>query len=147
MSENNSNEIIQANTGDTEPAVTGLADHYPIVLNNVEYQYFKTWNITRNDYVTTHETEGGTQEDVVTRKGRRSIGVTVTCLQPLVAQLIALAELDEFEAKIYDVATNQYVTISVRVGTGSMSYDLKEGSARLHEVNGVYKVSFTLEEF
>lgn len=147
MSENNSNDILQANTGDTEPAVTGLADNYPIVLNGEEYKYFKTWNITRNDYVTTHETEAGTQEDVVTRKGRRSIGVSVTCLQPLVAKLVALADLDEFPAKIYDVGTDQYVTINARVGTGSMSYSLKEGSARLHAVNGVYNVSFTLEEF
>lgn len=147
MSENNTNEIIQANTGDTEPAVTGLAENYPIILNSVEYQYFKTWQTTRNDYVTTHETEGGTQEDVVTRKGRRSIGVSVTCLQPLLAQLIGLADLDEFEAKIYDPATDGYVTIDVRVAPSSMSYALKEGSARLHAVNGVYQVSFTLEEF
>lgn len=142
MAENNENVI----TND-EPNPTGLAKNYPIILNGDSYQYFKTWQTTRNDYVTTHETEAGTQEDVVTRKGRRSIGVTVTCLQPLLAQLIALAELDEFEAQIYEPATDAYVTISVRIGTGSMNYSLKERSAGLEAVNGVWSVSFTLEEF
>ena len=131
---------------DDEP-VTGLQTNYPIELNGTEYQYFKTWNIKRNDVVTTHETEAGTQEDVITRKGRRSIGVTVTCLQPLLAGLVALADLDEFEAKIYDVATDDYATITVRVGTNSMSYKLKPKSANLETVNGVWEVSFTLEEF
>lgn len=134
------------NNVNDEP-VTGLQKNYPIILNNVEYQYFKTWNIKRNDYVTTHETEAGTQEDVTTRKGRLSIGITVTCLQPLVAQLIGLANLDEFEVEIYDVASNDYVTINARVGAGSMSYSLKQGSADLETVNGVWSVSFTLEEF
>ena len=127
--------------------VTGLQKNYPIVLNNVEYKYFKTWNTKRNDVVTTHVTESGTQEDVITRKGRKSISVSVTCLQPLLANLVALADLDEFEAKIYDVANSQYDTITVRIGTGSMSYSLKQRSADLDAVNGVWTVSFTLEEF
>ena len=130
-----------------DPRPTGLQKNYPITLNNVEYQYFKTWGITKNDYVTTHETEAGTQEDVVTRKGRRSISVSVTCLQPLLAGLLALADLDEFEAQIYDPATDDYDTIDVRIGAGSMSYSLKEKSADLDLVNGVWQVSFTLEEF
>lgn len=128
-------------------AITGLQENYPIILNGVSYKYFKTWNIKRVDYVTTHETEAGTQEDVVTRKGRKSIGVSVTCLQPLLAGLVGLADLDEFEARIYDVVTDGYVTIDVRIGKGSMSYSLKEGSANLSAVNGVWTVSFTLEEF
>lgn len=140
-------EEILETIADEEPRPTGLRDHYPIVLNNVEYQYFKTWDITRNDSVVTHETEGGLQEDVTTRKGRHSIGVTVVCLQPLLAQLVSLADLDEFEAKIYDVATDDYATIQVRVAPSSMSYGLKEKSANLSAVNGVYSVSFKLEEF
>ena len=138
------NENIISND---EPRPTGLQKSYPLKLDNVEFKYFKTWNTTRNDYVTTHETEAGTQEDVTTRKGRRSIGVTVTCLQPLLAQLIALAEKDEFTAQIYEPAVDDYVTIQARVGTGSMAYSLKEGSADLEAVNGVWTASFTLEEF
>lgn len=141
MSENNNNIV------NDDPNPTGLQENYPIVLNNVEYLYFKTWNTKRNDVVTTHETEAGTQEDVITRKGRRSIGVSVTCLQPLVASLVALADLDEFEAEIYDPLTDDYDTMECRIGAGSMSYSLKERSADLSAVNGVWQVSFTLEEF
>lgn len=125
----------------------GLRDNYPIILNGEAYDYFKAWNIKRNDYVTTHETEAGTQEDVISRKGRMSIGVSVTCLQPLLAKLVALADLDEFEAKIYDVLEDDYATINCRVKSNSMSYSLKEKSAKLTTTNGVWQVSFTLEEF
>lgn len=141
MAENNNNVLVN-----NEP-VTGLQENYPIVLNGVEYQYFKTWQIKRNDVVNKHETEAGTQEDSITRKGRLSIGVTVTCLQPLLAGLVGLANLDEFEAKIYDVVTDSYATITVRVAPNSMSYGLKQKSADLDTVNGVWNVSFTLEEF
>ena len=130
-----------------EPRPTGLQKNYPLLLDNIEFKYFKTWSTVRNDYITTHETEAGTQEDVTARRGRRSISVTVTCLQPLLAQLIALAERDEFEAKFYDPAVDDYVTITARVGTGSMTYSLKERSADLEAVNGVWNASFTLEEF
>lgn len=143
MSENVENIV-----NDDEPVtVTGLQKNYPIVLNGTSYKYFKTWKIKRNDYVTTHTTEAGTQEDVINRKGRLSIGVTVTCLQPLLAGLLGLADLGEFEAKIYDAAIDGYATINVRIGTGSMSYGLKTHSADLEAVNGVWEVSFTLEEF
>jgi hypothetical protein len=127
--------------------ITGLQDNYPIILNGVSYKYFKTWNTKRNDYVATHETEAGTQEDVISRKGRKSISVSVTCLQPLLANLIGLADLDEFEASIYDAVADDYDTMDVRIGAGSMSYNLVSGSADLTAVNGVWNVSFTLEEF
>ena len=135
------------NISNDEPRPTGLQKSYPILIDNVEFKYFKTWNTTRNDYVTTHETEGGTQEDVTTRRGRRSIGVTVTCLQPLLAQLLAIADKDEFSVKFYEPAIDDYVTIQARVGAGTMTYSLKEGSADLEAVDGVWVVSFTLEEF
>lgn len=135
------------NLNDEDEIVTGLQTNYPIVLNNVEYQYFKTWNTSLKDTITTHETESGKQEDVIMRKGRRSISVTVKCLQPLLAGLLGLKELDEFEAQIYDPATDDYDTMDVRIGAGSMSYSLVEKSANLEAVNGVWQVSFTLEEF
>ena len=141
MSENIENLV------NDDPRPTGLAKNYPIVLNGVTYQYFKTIGYTRNDYVTTHETEGGTQEDVVSRKGRKSIAITVTCLQPLLASLVGLADLDSFQAKMYDPVTDDYATMNVRVGAGSMTYALKTKSERLDSVNGVWQVSFTLEEF
>lgn len=141
MSENIENLV------NDEPRPTGLAKYYPIYLNGVAYQYFKTMGFTRNSSVTTHETESGKQEDVIYRKGRRTIPITVTCLQPLVAQLVALDNLDEFEARIYNPVIDDYDRMDVRVAPNSMTYSLKTKSERLNSVNGVWNVSFTLEEF
>jgi hypothetical protein len=125
----------------------GLAELYPIKLNNEVYPYLKTMDTGLNDYVTTHETEGGKQEDVTVRRGRKSIAISGVVLQPLLTRLLALEYLDEFTAEIYDPAIDDYATMLVRIGPGSMSYGLKEKSAKLRTTNGVWNVSFTLEEF
>ncbi len=123
-----------------------LKTDYPTIINGVTYEPFKTWDITGNDVVTVHETEGGTQEDVIIRKGRRSIAVSTTCLPAVARSLAILEDLNSFEVQYYDVKTDGYVTIDMRVAPSSMVISLKEGSSRL-TVNGVYTVSFTLEEF
>lgn len=140
MSENQ-NEV------QAEEEVVGLAENYPIILNNVEYDYLKALSVSLVDYVTTHETESGKQEEVSTRRGRKSITISGTVLQPLLTQLLALEYLDEFTAQIYDPALNDYDTMTVRIGAGTMKYSLKEKSARLRTTNGVWNVSFNLEEF
>ena len=139
MSENQ-NEIQDEET-------IGLTEYYPMILNGDEYPYLKATNYKLNDYVYTHETEGGTQEDSSTRRGRKSISISGVVLQPLLTKLLSLEYLDEFQAQIYDPALNDYDTIQVRVGPGSMSYGLKEKSAKLTTTNGVWNVSFALEEF
>lgn len=125
----------------------GLAELYPIKLNNEVYPYLKTMDTGLNDYVTTHETEGGKQEDVTVRRGRKSIAISGVVLQPSLTRLLALEYLDEFTAEIYDPAIDDYATMLVRIGPGSMSYGLKEKSAKLRTTKGVWNVSFTLEEF
>ena len=124
-----------------------LKTDYPIEIDGNEYESFAQWNVTYNDYVTVHETEGGTQEDVITRKGRRSIGVSTTCLDYVATQLSGLNDKSSFNVKYYEVKEGDYITLRMRVAPGSMSISLKQGSGRLRSTNGVYTVAFTLEEF
>lgn len=127
--------------------MASLQATYPTILNGVTYAPFKTWNVKFNDNVTTHETEGGAQEDSVTRRGRRTITASTTCLQALATQIAALEDLDSFTAKFYNIKQNAYVETTVRVAPGSMSVNLVEKSAKLGTCLGIYRVSFTLEEF
>lgn len=127
--------------------MASLQSTYPTYLNGVEYQPFKRWDISYNDTGVTHETEGGAQEDSTTRRGRRSISVSTTCLEALATQLAQLQDLDEFPAKFFDIKTGGYVETDVRVAYGSMSISLAEKSANLDYCKGKYTVSFTLEEF
>lgn len=127
--------------------MASLQSTYPTILNGVEYAPFKVWNIKFNDNVTTHETEGGTQEDSVTRRGRRSISCSTTCVESLATQLACLEDLDSFTAKFFNIKTGAYVETTVRVAAGSMSVSLLDKSAKLDYCNGIYQVSFTLEEF
>lgn len=139
MSENQNN--VQ------EEEIIGLAENYPMILNGEEYQYLKTLNVKLIDSVKTHETESGKQEDVSVRRGRKSINIAGVVLQSLLTKLLALEYLDEFTSQIYDPALNDYATIQGRIAPSSMSYGLKEKSAKLRTTNGVWTVSFTLEEF
>lgn len=124
-----------------------ISTNYPTILNGVTYAPFKTWNIRFNDNVTMHETEGGEQEDSITRKGRMSISVQTTCLENVAHSLALLEDVDKFKAKFYDIKTQDYIEIDCRVASGSMSVSLKEKTAKLKYCAGVYNVSFTLEEF
>ena len=130
-----------------DPIPTGLRANHPITLNGVQYEPFKTWKVDYSDSVTTHETEGGTQEDTVVRKGRRVISASTVCIDTVAASLAALNDEDQFSATFFDIKTQQSITTDLRVRAGSMSVDLKEKSADLTAVNGLYTVSFTLEEF
>ena len=124
-----------------------LKTDYPIEIKGQQYAPFKQWDITYNDTVTTHETEAGTQEDVILRKGRRSIAVATTCLDDIASELALLEDEASFTVKFYDIKTKGYVTINARVAAGSMNISLKPKSSNLSATNGVYTVSFTLEEF
>ena len=130
-----------------DPIPTGLRDNHPITLNGTQYAPFKTWDVSYADSVMTHETEGGTQEDSVTRKGRRVISVSTTCVDTVASSLAVLEDLDEFSATFFDIKTAQDITTYVRVRAGSMSIKQKPKSADLTTVNGLYTVSFVLEEF
>lgn len=124
-----------------------LKNDYPVELNGTAYAPFKQWSISYNDSGETHETEGGKQEDAITRRGRRSIAVNTVCLEAIARQLVALEDLDEFTVKFYDLKTGGYVTIEARIAFGSMSASLREKSSNLEYCNGVWDISFTLEEF
>ena len=130
-----------------DPILTGLRDNHPIILNGTRFEPFKTWNVSYSDSVTTHATEGGTQEDTVVRKGRRVIKCATTCVDTVAAQLAALNDEDYFSATFYDIKTGADITTDVRVSAGSMSVQLIPKSSDLTAVNGLYSVSFTLEEF
>ncbi len=124
-----------------------LATDYPIIINGVQYQPFKQWDISYKDARTVHETEGGTQEDVIISTGRRSIAVATTCLQSVATLLTGLEDLNNFTVKFYDIKANTYRESTMRVMPNSMRCALKEKTSRLSATNGVYNVSFTLEEY
>lgn len=121
---------------------------YPnVLINGVEYKPFGTWDITYNDVRTIHETEAGTQEDVIISTGRRSIAVSTTCLQPTAKTLVNLEDLDSFNIKFYDIKTDAYIESLVRVAPNSMVCSKKAGQRSTSTSNAVYVVSFTLEEY
>ena len=127
--------------------MASMYSQYPVVLNGVTYAPFKTWDITYNDKVETHQTEGGTEEDTISRKGRRSISVSTTCLDSVARNLTALQELAYFTCKFYELKLNGYATIDMRIAPNSFKARLKEKSAKHDGINGIWTISFTLEEF
>ncbi len=122
-----------------------LASTYPTIINGVTYAPFAQWAVTYNDVKTIHETEAGTQEDVIINTGRRSIAVATTCLQATATTLANLEDLDNFTVKFYDIKTNAYKESTMRVTPGSMSVSRRKGSAKT--ASGVWDVTFTLEEY
>lgn len=124
-----------------------FATDHPTIIDGHEYLPFKQWDITYNDVRTVHDTEAGTQEDVIINLGRRTIAVSTTCLQPVARLLACLEDKDNFEIEFYDIKTDADITTTVRVVPGSMMVSLLEKTANLSTTKGVYTVSFTMEEY
>ena len=100
-----------------------------------------------SDTDTEGSTEGGTEEDTISRKGRRSISVSTTCLDSVARNLTAFQELAYFTCKFYELKLNGYATIDMRIAPNSFKARLKEKSAKHDGINGIWTISFTLEEF
>ena len=48
---------------------------------------------------------------------------------------------------VYDAEFEQYKTLTMAIGEDSFTYSLIKGSERVGRTNGLYKLSFDLEEF
>jgi len=70
--------------------------------------------------------------------------MTIVCLQPTLQALSDFADEDSFVFKRYDPKTNAYEQKTVRMR--NFNYILRKGSEDL-TVNGVWEVSFDIEEF
>ncbi len=120
---------------------------YPLVLNNIELlipnPYKEAWNAVEE----TRESAAGTDIYTTVRDRKLTISVsykvTSTWLKTL-AELNMLSRTQSLVLKRYDPILEAYSEHNVKMK--SFNYQAERKAYDLAITNGIYKVSFTLEE-
>ncbi len=118
-----------------------------IKFNNSEIPFPLTWNETAKTIKTTFMTEGGTDEELIVRRDKLVISCSFKCTDYWVRVFKSFYRLNEFILRQYDPWTNDEESRTVRMH--DFSYGLVKKSWDIDEevTQGIWEVSFTLEEF
>lgn len=118
---------------------------YPILLDNITLPFPSGWAEKYEVVETVNQTEAGTDSIEVQRYDKLSVSVATTCVSSLATSLAGLKDKDVIVLKMYDLKTNAYKERNVRMR--DFSAKLTKDSHKLAVTNGVWSISFKLEEF
>ena len=121
-----------------------LKSSYPVLLDNIAIPFGKGWSETSNVVENTMESESGTTMRIVTRYDKLTISYSATVLDDMASTLKELSERNVLTLKKYNIKSKAYEERSVVIRGFSAS--LLDGSDGLSATNGVWKVSFNIEE-
>lgn len=118
-----------------------------IIFNTSEIPFPLTWNETAKTIKKTFTTEAGTDEDLVIRRDKRIISASFKSTDYWVRVFASFYRLNSFTLKQYDPYLNTTEERTVRMS--DLKYNLVNKSWDLDPTvtQGLWNVSFTLEEF
>ena len=120
---------------------------YPIKINNTAIPSPDSWEENPRKISNEFMMENG---------GRKKIGVRTTLMSISASFTVSSRWLKKFESwrddetltvSIYDALTNAYVNYTMEITDDSFSYNLIKNSKRLRNTEGLWRLSFELEEF
>lgn len=112
----------------------------------VEIPFPKSWVENQQKIKKTFTSETGGETDLIVRDHKLVVSVGTTCLDDLLQLLFQFRNEDFFYLKKYDPLTKSS-TADIPVRITDFNYGLVEKSAGLTATNGVWDVSYNLEEF
>lgn len=123
-----------------------MLSNYPIYFDNTEISIRKIkWVRSYNNLANVSETEAGTDDVEVIRKGKAVIGAAFNCSDRWASILSAFNDQQSIQVRFYDIKTKDYVTLKMRME--DLDIDEVQDSDRVGGTNGLYIVSFNLVEF
>ena len=105
----------------------------------------QSWSEDSDVIETVNETEAGTDQIVVTRYDKLSVGCTFQCSHRWAKKFKEYSQQDEIAVSLYDILREDYVTRQMRIRDFKVS--LVANSWRTPNTNGLWDVSFSLIEF
>ena len=123
-----------------------MLSNYPIYFDNTELTIRRVqWSRGYDNLENVSETEAGTDEVEVIRKGKTVIGAAFNCSDRWASILSAFNDQQNIQVRFYDIKTKDYVTLKMRME--DLNIDEVQDSDRVSGTNGLYIVSFNLVEF
>ncbi len=118
---------------------------FPILINNEVIPEPITWTETSNVIENVNTTEAGTDQVSVTRYDKLSVSCSFQCTSIWAKKLKEFSLEAQLEISIYDLIFEDYRLRYMRI-RGFKAEPVKN-SQRTRNTNGLWEVSFNLEEF
>lgn len=123
-----------------------MLSSYPIYFDNTELTIRRVqWSRGYENLANVSETEAGTDDVEVIRKGKTVIGAAFNCSDRWASILSAFNDQQSIQVRFYDIKTKDYVTLKMRME--DLNIDEVQDSDRVSGTNGLYIVTFNLVEF
>lgn len=116
-----------------------------ILFDSTSIPFANSWVENPQKLRNTFTTEAGTEIDLIVRDDKLSISASYTCLDNLLQTFFTFRDKNSFVLTRYNPKTKSSETRTVRMT--DFNYELLPKSYGLTGQNGVWKVSFNLEEF
>lgn len=117
----------------------------PMYFNTTEIPFPSSFTESYDTIESVNQSEAGTDLVNVTRYGKLTATMTIKCLPDVLADITAFATEDSFTFRRWNPITGAYENRTVRMR--NLQVALVSGSQDLSEVDGVWSISFSLEEF
>ena len=117
----------------------------PVLINGVALMDSNSWEEESNTIENTYETEAGTDQVSVTRYDKLTVSADFRCHSDWLRQFKQWSKADTLTVQMYDAIANGYVSRTMRMR--NFKQKLVEYSEKVHDTNGVWNVTFSLEEF
>lgn len=118
---------------------------YPVLINGVALMESNSWEEESNTIENTYETEAGTDQVSVIRYDKLTVSANFRCHSDWLRQFKQWSKADTLTVQMYDAIANGYVSRTMRMR--NFKQKLVEYSEKVHDTNGVWNVTFSLEEF
>ena len=118
---------------------------YPVYFDQTKIFTPDKWDEKRDVIENAFQSEAGTDIISVTRYGKLSVSASFSCSDKWASIFTQFSEQDFIMVKIFDVVKKDYALHEMRMRNFNTS--IIQGSERVAGTNGLYSVSFDLEEF
>ena len=125
--------------------MASIRNTYPMMFNDTVIPFPSSYSEQSKTIENVRQTEAGTDIVNIARYGKLHVSMSFKYLQPTLQSLAVFETEDSFVFKRYNPKNGTYEERTVRMRDFNCS--LVKGSEDLTEVDGVWQVSFNLEEF
>lgn len=122
-----------------------MLKNYPVKFNTEEIPEPVKWDEDFANVENVIQTEAGTDVVIVARYGKISVAAQFNCSSRWAAKFAAYRDEGEVTVESYDIKTGGYKQRKMRLRNFKSS--VVENSYRTAGTNGLYAISFDLEEY
>ncbi len=118
---------------------------YPVKINGVSLFDADKWTESWEKITNTYTTAAGTEQVDVVRQRKLKIDAQFSCSSSWAHQFAQWSAMDSLSVEIYDTLYGYYGAYYMRIEDYKCSLVKRSKTAK--NTNGLYEISFTLEEF